>query len=238
MKDLLDVHTHSIASGHAYSTVREMVQVAKEKGLKLLGFAEHGPAMPGTCHEIYFWNCGRIRSEVFNNEIDVINGVELNIIDFTGKTDITPRMRSNVAYAIASLHDVCINAGTREQNTYAIIGAMKDPIVKIIGHPDNDNYPVDFEAIVKAAKEHHVLLEVNNSSYRPDGSRQNSKVHALNMLRYCKEYGVHVIMDSDAHIDADVGSHQYSQMVLAEAEFPEELVVNTDLELFKSFIKY
>ena len=43
MKDLLDVHTHTIASGHAYSTVREMITMAKARGLALVGLSEHGP---------------------------------------------------------------------------------------------------------------------------------------------------------------------------------------------------
>ena len=44
MEYILDLHTHTIASGHAYSTIREMAQAASEKGLKLLGITEH--AMP------------------------------------------------------------------------------------------------------------------------------------------------------------------------------------------------
>ena len=51
-----DLHTHTIASGHAYSTIKEMANSAKEKGLKLLGITEHAPTMPGTCHEFYFQN--------------------------------------------------------------------------------------------------------------------------------------------------------------------------------------
>lgn len=41
MIDILDVHTHTIASGHAYSTLQEMIDSAKTKGLKLLGITEH-----------------------------------------------------------------------------------------------------------------------------------------------------------------------------------------------------
>ena len=49
-----EVHTHTIVSGHAFGTIREMAQAAAEKGLSLLGFAEHGPGIPGTCAPIYF----------------------------------------------------------------------------------------------------------------------------------------------------------------------------------------
>ena len=56
------------------------------------------------------------------------------------------------------------------------------------------------------------------------------------MLRLCKKYEVSVIMDSDAHIDLDVGSHERSLEVITAADFPEELVVNTDVAKFKAFL--
>ena len=55
MQDLLDVHTHTIASGHAYSTVREMIEMGAKRGLELVGMSEHGPRMEGSCPEIYFF---------------------------------------------------------------------------------------------------------------------------------------------------------------------------------------
>lgn len=57
MKIELDVHTHTIASGHAFSTLQEMAQAAADKGLKVLGITEHSPGVPGTCHPIYLETC-------------------------------------------------------------------------------------------------------------------------------------------------------------------------------------
>ena len=56
MKVELDVHTHTVASGHAFSSLQEMAQAAAGKGLKLLGITEHAPSIPGTCNPIYFRN--------------------------------------------------------------------------------------------------------------------------------------------------------------------------------------
>ena len=61
MKYVLDVHTHTLASGHAYNTIREMAMAASEKGLELLGITEHGIAMPGTCNAFYFDNTKMLR---------------------------------------------------------------------------------------------------------------------------------------------------------------------------------
>ena len=55
-KSVLDLHTHTVASGHAYCTIHEMAAAAAGKGLEILGITEHAPAMPGTCHNFYFHN--------------------------------------------------------------------------------------------------------------------------------------------------------------------------------------
>ena len=55
-KVLLDAHTHTVASGHAYSSLQEMAKAAADKGLEVLGITEHGPSVPGTCPTLYFKN--------------------------------------------------------------------------------------------------------------------------------------------------------------------------------------
>ena len=50
---VLDLHTHTLVSGHAYCSLREMAKAAADKGLEVLGITEHAPAMPGTCHKYY-----------------------------------------------------------------------------------------------------------------------------------------------------------------------------------------
>ena len=157
MQDFLDVHMHTIASGHAYSTLREMIEMGERRHLKLVGLSEHGPRMEGSCPEIYFCNFKVVRPECYG--VDVVMGAELNIIDYAGSTDLSAAYLRRIDYAIASLHDICIEPGTEEQNTQAIVNAMRNPRVNIIGHPDNPYYPVDFRAIAKAAREQHVPPE-------------------------------------------------------------------------------
>jgi len=53
-KVLVDAHTHTVASGHAYSSLQEMALAASGKGLQVLGITEHGPSIPGTCPLLYF----------------------------------------------------------------------------------------------------------------------------------------------------------------------------------------
>ena len=236
MKDVLDVHIHTTASGHAYSTVREVLAAAKAKGLELVGIADHAPNMPGSCHELHFHNFRVIPRDGY--DVPLVMGAELNIIDYSGSTDLPATALKQLDYAIASLHTPCISSGTLEENTAAVIGVMRNPHVVIIGHPDNPQYPIDFDRVARAAAENKVLLEINNSSYNAKGYRAGSRENAKLMLTACKKYGAAVIMGSDAHVDFDVGNHKISQEVIKENNFPAELVVNDDTKKFFEHVNY
>ena len=236
MKDILDVHVHTAASIHAYSTFSECIAAARKKNLELVGIADHAPSVPGSIHPFYFVNFKVIPREL--DGIKIVMGSELNIIDYSGSTDLPAQILKKIDYAIASLHKECIEQGSVEENTAALIGAMRNPHVVIIGHPDNPQFPVDFDKVVRAAADNKVLLEVNNHSYFPVGHRAGSADNAKIMLAACKKYGAKIIMGSDAHFEKDVGNHELSQKVLAENNFPEELVVNSSAEKFFEYVKY
>ena len=69
MEFTLDLHTHTVASGHAYSTVQEMAKAAADKGLKRLGITEHAQGIPGTCDEIYFHNMRIIPRKMYGIDL-------------------------------------------------------------------------------------------------------------------------------------------------------------------------
>lgn len=236
MKDVLDVHIHTTASTHAYSTFREVIDAAKKKNLELVGIADHAPSVPGSIDSFYFRNFKVIPRDAYG--IKIAMGSEMNIIDYSGSTDLPARILKRIDFAIASLHRECIDSGSVAENTAAIIGAMRNPHVVIIGHPDNPQFPADLDAIARAAANCGVLLELNNSSYLPNGHRAGSAENAKLMLAACKKYGTKVIMSSDAHIELDVGNHALSQKVLAENNFPAELVVNSSTEKFFACVNY
>ena len=234
MTDIIDLHTHTVASMHAYSTIREMATAAKEKGLALLGISDHAPAMPGTFHEIYFHNFKVIGHASYG--VEIMMGAELNIMDETGRVDLPEKVLKKLHYGIASLHDLVIAPGSTAENTAALVGAMKNPYVNIIGHPDNPAYPVDVDALARAAAAEHVLIEMNNSSHDPHGSRPGSDRLARDLLAACRRHGAHILLGSDAHIDADVGEHGYTHAILEEIGFPTELALNDDPARLKAWL--
>ena len=64
-KILADMHTHTIASGHAYATLTEMCKEAANKGLEIYGITEHSSGIPGTCADIYFQNLRVVPRDLF-----------------------------------------------------------------------------------------------------------------------------------------------------------------------------
>lgn len=234
-KLVLDTHTHSIASGHAYNTINEMIKSAADKGLELLALTEHAPMMPGSCQNIYFQNFDVLPRKKYG--IRVLFGCELNIMDTDGTVDLDEYSLPKLDIAIASMHTPCYTPGSKEENLRAYAKAMEVPKVNIIGHPDDGRFAVDFDELARLAKENHVLLELNNNSLRPTCFRINSWENATEMLKCCMKYGTMISLGSDAHVEEDVGNFEYAKRLLNEVEFPEELIANASVERLESYLK-
>lgn len=230
----LDVHTHTIASGHAFSTLQEMAKAAAEKGLKLLGITEHSPGIPGSCDPIYFRNLHVVPRQMYG--IELMLGAEINILDGEGNIDFDEFYLKMLDLRIAGIHSLCYKQGTVEENTNGMIKVISNPYINIISHPGDGTAKLHFEPIVIASKEHHTLLEINNSSLKPCRNKPEARDNNLEIIRLCKKYDVPVILGSDAHISFDIAEYGYTLQLLAETDFPEMLIMNTDVKKFKDYI--
>lgn len=224
MLPLFDPHTHTIASGHAYSTIQEMAQAAAAKGIQLLGITEHAPALPGACASIYFRNLHVVPREMYG--VRLLMGVELNILDTTGRLDLDEHHYRCCDLRIAGIHILCWQGGTRSQNTEAMLAAIHNPWTHIISHPGDGTAELDFEPIVLAARDTQTLLEINSSSMIPSRHKEVARPNNLEILRLCRKYDVPVILASDAHISFSIADYRYALPLLAETHFPDELVMN------------
>jgi putative hydrolase len=231
----IDVHTHTLASGHAYSTMQEMVAAARAKGMKGLGITEHAPKMTGSCKEIYFRNL-RIVPRDWDG-LTVLLGVELNIYDDEGHVDLSEDTLRKLDVRIASVHTNVYPPTTKKQLANAVRGALANPYVDILGHPDDGRYEYDPLMIAELAAEHNKIVEINNSSLRPTGVRENAYENDLKLLECCKRYRVPILMGSDAHIALDVGAHELAQKVIADAGYPQELVLNYHMEQLLAILR-
>lgn len=226
MNYVMDMHTHTIASGHAYSTLQENITAAREKGLTFLGLSEHGPGMNGGPRPFYFQNYKIIPREY--GELRLFCGIEANITDYEGHLDLDDFTMERMDYCIASMHTLIVTPGSARENTQAAVRAMENPLVGILGHPDDSRYPMDYEELVRAASQLHVALEVNNSSLHPLSSRQGARENIRTLLKACMRYEASVILGTDSHISSAIGDFTQADQLIREMDFPQELIINTD----------
>ncbi len=232
---VMDLHTHTLVSGHAYGTIREMAQAAAEKGLSVLGITEHAPGIPGTVDPFYYTNLSAIPRELFG--VTILNGCEINMLD-EGVLSLEEKYMGRLDYAIVGIHTLCYTDVGREKNTDNLIRCMSHPKVRFVSHPDDDHTPLDYERLVCAAKEYHVALEVNNNSLRKKpGRRINIRENYRTMLRLCMEYEVPVFASSDAHDPTRVADFDLCREVLEDAKFDERLLLNTDVKKLWNFLE-
>lgn len=235
MTYVCDMHTHTIASGHgSSSTIADMAKAAKKKGLVLLGITDHGPATRAAGTPSYFRSL--IRSTRIRCGMRLCYGVETNILDYSGNIDMEDELLEGLDYAIASIHRQNLAPGEKTANTLAYTQAMRHPKVKIIGHPDDTRYPLDYDTLAAAAKEYGVILEVNNSSLSPDGYRGDVHPNYRAMLEACLHYQLPVLLSSDSHGTAHIGDFTYADRMVQEVRYPQELILNDKPDQLLEFL--
>jgi putative hydrolase len=231
MKILADLHVHTLASGHAYSTLDEMVVAASRKGLEMVAVTDHGPAMPGGPHEYYFGNL-RVVPDVLHG-VKVLCGVEANVMDEQGTLDLREVYLKRMDLVLAGLHIPCLKPLCREKNTRTMVNALKNPFVDIVVHPGNPDFPIEVETVVRAARELGKAIEINNSSFLV---RRGSAETCLEIARFARQYGTMVSISSDAHIAGDVGALDYAVEIALEAGIPQESILNLNAARVEAYL--
>jgi len=234
MKVIADLHVHTVASGHAYSTILENVRGAVERGIELIAITDHGPAMPGAPHKYHFSNL-RVLPRVIHG-VEILKGVEANIIDAQGNIDLSPRFLKNLDIVLAGFHWDCHKSGSVEENTRTLVRAMASGKVDVIVHPGNPAFNIDPQKVAQAALDHNVLLEINNTSLSGmvrKGSRENCQTLAQHIARL----GGRVCLGSDAHFSTAVGKLDQAVKMAEAVGLEADQVVNTSQAAIKGFLR-
>ncbi len=233
MRPIADLHTHTIASGHAYSTLQENLMVAKELGLLYMATTEHGPAMPGSCRPVYFGNF-RALPDVIDG-VRLVKGVEANILNIDGELDLPEKNLKRLEYVAVGLHRDCLPPGSVEENTAAVLAAMNNPFVDTVVHPGNPRFPIDCRRVVQAATDNGVMIEINNSSLL--GSRQGSEPICTEIAKLAASSGCTVVLGSDAHWSGHVGRLDLALKLALEAGVPQESIINLHQERMEALLQ-
>ncbi len=233
LKIVADLHIHSTASGHAYSTLKEIVKAAAEKQLQMIAITDHGPSMPGAPHAYHFGNLHVLPPKICG--VEVLKGIEANIVDYEGNIDLPANYYERMDIILAGFHAVCYPGGTVEQNTRAMIKAIQNPHIDVIVHPGNPEYPINEHEVIEAAVRYSTLIEINNSSLTV--SRKGSCKNCRHIAQLAKELGAKVVISSDAHIENDVGNFSTSLEIVQEAGLTEKDIVNSSLDKIREYFR-
>lgn len=252
---LFDLHTHTAIKKqnggqilHAKGSVEENVRQALERGLSCIGISNHGPGhvvygMPAQCISDVKREVEEARRR--HPEIEILFGVEANIIERNGKLDVSERDLPQFDYVMAGYHYgifgreplraallhggnwLCGRAGfaraflgqasLRRRNTNLVLRAVEENRLKVLTHP-GDKGPLDVRAVAAACAETGTWMEINN--YHKDLSVEG--------IRIAAEYDVTFVIGSDAHRPQDVGSFEEGLERALEAGIPVERIVNIE----------
>lgn len=233
MKIIADLHTHTVASGHAYSTVMENARIAGDKGLELIALTDHGPGMPGAPHKYHFSNMKVLPNSILG--VNILRGVEANIVDEEGNIDLSDRFLKNLDIVLAGFHWDCFEPRGIEENTRAMVRTITGGKVDVIVHPGNPAFKINPEPVVRAALAHNVLLEINNTSLAGLG-RRGSKDNCLALAKAVAQGAGKVSLGSDAHYCSQVGSLDKAAKLAHDAGLTADQVINTSLSAIYDFL--
>lgn len=198
LKDIrgdLQMHT-TYTDGRA--TLAEMVEACRKKGYEYIAITDHTKAvrvaggLEPSAFRRQFREIEKLQKQV--KGLTILKSAEVDILD-DGRLDLDEETLKELDVVVVSVHSK-FNM-TRDQMTARIVTALQHPRVHILGHPTGrligrrEPYPVDMELVVRAARDHGVMLEINAQPDRLD----LSDVHA----QMAREAGVKLVISTDAH---------------------------------------
>lgn len=206
------LHNHTIASD-GVNTLEEMAAAAQALGWQYLGIADHSEVLNIGGRQIGVPADGipaqakmiQILNETWadaGTDFRIFHGSECDIL-VDGALDYPDSTRRSLSHIVGSVHALGSWRGRDEiANTEALIRAIENPTLTILGHPTGrilqgrEGFPVDMHAILRRMGELNAegqlkAVEINASPYRLDLDWR--------LCKYAKEQGVPVCINPDAH---------------------------------------
>lgn len=228
-----DLHIHTIASGHGYCTYTENMQAAYEKGLELIAITDHGPQVPEGAHPWYFYN-QKMTPSIYKG-MRVLHGCEANVTplsEWNDGIDLPDLLLEALDFVQVGVHSLCgLDARDRDANTAAVIKAVSNPYVDQLNHPGNEEqFPLHLELVIEACYENNVIIELNNHSFDPHGSRAGSFAREMEFARAAYERGCPISIGSDAHYFTAIAEFSEALIAAEQIGIPDDYFVNYSAE--------
>lgn len=224
-----DLHTHTIASGHAFSTITELAHGARANGIELIAVTDHGPSVPQGAHPWYFWNL-KVAPSVLDG-VRLLKGCEANVaLDSENGIDLPDLILDKLDFVAVGFHPLTgFDDHDVSKNTQALLRVIANPLVDQITHPGNGHeFPLDLDVIVEAAVRYNVILELNDHSFAPTSSRSNGVAREREFAQAARDAGAPIAIGSDAHYALQVGRFDSALAVAEELGIGEDRIVNRD----------
>ena len=233
MKIVADLHTHTIASVHAYATALEMITEASDIGLYGFAITDHGDTMHNFPHPYYFMNLHAIPKVM--KGVRVLKGIEANILDRKGTLDADESILASLDICVASLHmPTFFDKVSVKSCTEAYLNIAENPYVNIIAHSGSPYFKYDYETVIKRFAQCGKVVEINNASIK---HKPEYYPNCVEIAKLCMKYDCRVAVDTDAHFVTHLGRADEAIKMLESIDFPEELVVNASVQNFEKYLE-
>jgi len=220
-----EVHMHTVETD-GKCTIEEMAAAARQRGYKYIAITDHSKNLAfanGLDDKRAVEHIARIRAANDQTRgITIMAGVEVDILS-DGELDLSDSVLEQMDVVVASVHSAFNQEP--QQMTDRLLRALSNKSVSILGHPTGrlllrrDAYPFDMDAVLKAARENKVAMELN--AY-PDRLDLND-VH----LRMARERGVKIVINTDAHHTSHFEKMKYGILQARRAWLTPDDVLNT-----------
>jgi len=234
---IADLHMHSDWSD-GKNTIREMVDACVARDHQYIVITDHSRSLGianGLSIERLLAQAEEVRriNDEMGGTIQVLAGTEMDI-KADASLDYPDEVLAQLDFVIASLHSGL--SQTREQVTARLLKAIRNPYVRMIGHPSARQFPnreevnADWDAVLAAAKEHETILEINANPLRLDLKPE--------LARLAKDMGVPLAINTDAHRVAHLDLMDFGVTNARRGWVEARHVVNTwPLERFSQWLK-
>ena len=198
-----ELHSHTTWSDGKL-TILELARAALARGLKILAISDHSHSL-GVVRGMTPQDVTQQRQEIqavqteLGDSIRLLQGVEVEILA-DGSLDYPDEVLAGLDIVTASLHSSLRQP--REKVTERLLLAIRNPHVDIIGHPTGRLLPnregadLDMDAVLSAAQQSGVALEINAHPARLD----LEDIYARRAI----EMGIRLAINTDAHSQSDL----------------------------------
>lgn len=247
---IADLHSHTIFSKHAISTLKENIEEAKSKGIRYLAVTDHvfysGNEMENKNESARIKALSRAASV---KDLCVISGAELNI----GQVNefINTVIKQYATWRPIGIHGwwFDISASTLDLLYEKFEQAVSSGFCTAIAHPERELFKVNngeygkfvgdeikeyLTKIVLLAKEYNIPLEVNENTIKINEEGALDRLEFW--IKIAKKNNCVIYLGSDAHYCDEVGSFENVIRLLNKIKYPKDLIINCSDELLSKYV--